>query len=66
MKKGTKFTALIQSVFASALGVQSSKNKERDFKDGQPAHFIIAGIIATLLFIGVLIVAVRVILHHVG
>lgn len=43
--------AVIQSVFAAALGVQSSKNRERDFTGGKASHFIVAGIVFTFLFI---------------
>jgi hypothetical protein len=43
--------ALLQSVFAAALGVQSSKNRERDFTGGKASHFIVAGIVFTFLFI---------------
>ena len=43
---------ILQSVFAAALGVQSSKNRDRDFKQGNIGIFIAAGIIFTALFIG--------------
>ena len=43
--------ALLQSVLAAALGVQSSKNRGRDFTDGKASHFIVAGIVFTFLFI---------------
>jgi len=43
--------ALLQSVLAAALGVQSSKNRERDFTGGKASHFIVAGIVFTFLFI---------------
>ena len=43
--------ALLQSVLAAALGVQSSKNRERDFTDGKASHFIVAGMVFTFLFI---------------
>ena len=43
--------ALLQSVLAAALGVQSSKNRERDFTDGKASHFIVAGIVFTFIFI---------------
>jgi len=43
--------SLLQSVFAAALGVQSSKNRERDFTGGKASHFIVAGIVFTFLFI---------------
>jgi uncharacterized membrane protein YhdT len=49
--KGTGFWAVVQSVLAAGIGVQSKANKERDFKHGKPIHFIVGGIIGTLLFI---------------
>jgi len=39
------------SVVAAALGVQSSKNRERDFTHGNPIVFIFAGFIFTVLFV---------------
>ncbi len=39
------------SVIAAAFGVQSSKNRERDFSHGDPATFIIAGLGFTVLFV---------------
>ena len=43
--------ALIQSVFAAALGVQSSRNRERDFTGGKASHFVLAGVVFTFIFI---------------
>jgi len=48
---GTGFRAVMQSVGAALLGVQSSRNRERDFTRGKPLHFIIGGLIGTLLFV---------------
>lgn len=48
---GTGFLAVMQSVGAAMIGVQSSKNKERDFTQGKPIHFIVGGIVGTLLFL---------------
>ncbi len=42
---------IISSVLAAAFGVQSEKNRERDFTRGKPSTYIIAGIIFTLLFV---------------
>ena len=50
-KKKTGVINVIQSVLSAAFGVQKRKNLERDFTEGKPAHFIIAGLIATILFI---------------
>jgi hypothetical protein len=50
-RSGTGFLAVTQSVLAAMIGVQSRKNKERDFKHGKPIHFIVGGLIGTILFI---------------
>ena len=42
---------IIQSTLAAAIGVQSKKNRERDFEKGNAGAFIAAGIIFTALFI---------------
>lgn len=49
--KGTGFWAVVQSILAAGIGVQSQANKERDFKHGKPIHFIVGGIIGTTIFI---------------
>jgi len=43
---------VIGSVLAAGLGVQSSRNRERDFKQGRAGVFILAGLLFTALFIG--------------
>ena len=53
---------LLQSVFAAALGVQSSKNRERDFNQGNAGIFIVAGIVFTALFIGGVMMIVQLVL----
>ena len=66
--KDGKMNALqvVGSVFAAGLGVQSSKNRERDFKQGRAGVFIAAGIVFTLLFIGTVITVVRLVLNSAG
>lgn len=61
-EKSLKPWHVISSVFAAGLGVQSSKNRERDFSQGRAGVFIAAGIIFTLLFIGVMVVIVKLVL----
>lgn len=56
--------ALLQSVLAAALGVQSSKNRERDFTDGKASHFIVAGIVFTFLFIATVATIVNLVTIH--
>ncbi len=53
---------LIQSVFAASMGVQSNKNRERDFKKGSAKAFIIAGIIGTILFVLTIFTIVKLVL----
>lgn len=57
---------VVSSVFAAGLGVQSSKNRERDFKQGKPGVFIAAGIVFTLLFIGGVFTVVQLVLRSAG
>jgi hypothetical protein len=53
---------VISSVFAAGLGVQSSKNRERDFKQGRAGTFILAGLLFTALFIGTVYTVVSLVL----
>ncbi|NND90988.1 MAG: DUF2970 domain-containing protein [Granulosicoccus sp.] len=50
-RQGTGFWNVVQSVGAAMIGVQSKKNRERDFTHGKPHHFIIGGLIGTALFL---------------
>lgn len=56
------FWEIVMSVLAAALGVQTSKNRERDFSKGNPLVFIAAGLIFTILFVLTLIGVVNLIL----
>ena len=57
---------VVASVFAAGLGVQSSKNRERDFKQGRAGVFIAAGIIFTIFFIGTVFTVVQLVLKSSG
>ncbi len=57
---------VIGSVLAAGLGIQSSKNRERDFKQGRIWVFVAAGIIFTLLFIGTVFTVVQLVLKGSG
>lgn len=57
---------MLHSVLAGALGVQSSKNRARDFTHGKPSHFILLGVGFTLVFVLVILGIVQLILHLVG
>jgi hypothetical protein len=42
---------VVKSVLAAAIGVQSDKNREVDFKHGSLPAYIIVGLIGTVLFV---------------
>jgi hypothetical protein len=56
------FFTIVLSTLAAAIGVQSSKNRERDFAQGSPLPFIVAGVIFTVLFILAVITVVNLVL----
>ena len=56
----------IASVSAAFFGVQSSKNRARDFKHGKAVHFIVIGLVATAVFILFVALAVRFALKQAG
>ena len=45
------FWQLLSSTAAAAFGVQTSKNRERDFNRGKASHFIAMGIGFTVVFV---------------
>ncbi len=49
--KGTGFLNVVKSATSAAFGIQSQTNRQRDFENGKPIHFIIAGIVITLFFL---------------
>ncbi len=40
------FWQMLHSVVAAAFGVQSGKNRARDFTHGKPSHFVMLGILS--------------------
>ena len=47
---------------AAFIGIQSKKNKERDFKHGNFKVFVIVGIVFTLLFLAGIATIVQIII----
>lgn len=60
------FWATVASVAASFFGVQSQKNRERDFTQGKASHFIIIGVVMTVLLVVGLVMIVRMVLSQAG
>ncbi len=61
-RKESSFISVIKSVGAAFLGVQSNKNRERDFSEGKLSHFIIVGVACVAIFIGALVAVVSLVL----
>lgn len=56
----------VLSVLASFFGVQSRKNRVRDFSGGHPLVFIAVAIVLTVLFVLTLLAIVRLLLNNAG
>jgi len=64
--KPLTFREMLGSVLAAALGVQSGKNRARDFSRGKPVHFIALGVLFTLLFVVLVLGVVKLVLSIAG
>ena len=60
--KTPSFKNTFKSVASAFFGVQSNKNREKDFTQGKVSHFIIVGIISVVIFITALIVVVNLVM----
>ncbi len=65
-RRGLTFWQIVKSVLGAALGVQSEETHQRDFSHGNPAVFIIAGVVSTAIFVLVLVLIVRIVLSNAG
>jgi len=55
-----------KSVLAAMLGVQKNKNYERDFQYGKPWQYVIIGLIAVAVFIGIIVTVVSIVMSSAG
>ena len=53
--------SLVKSILAAAIGVQTDKNREKDFTQGSPLAFIIGGFVFTALFMFTIAVIVGIV-----
>ncbi|MEH6911179.1 MAG: DUF2970 domain-containing protein [Oceanicoccus sp.] len=63
-EKNLTFFQMMHSVLASFFGVQSSKNRDRDFKKGKAKHFIMVGIFMTFVWYGTIYLIVSILLKY--
>ena len=64
--KPLTFREMLHSVLAAAFGVQSGKNRSRDFSRGKPSHFLILGVLFTTVFVLLLFALVKLVLYAAG
>lgn len=57
---------VIKSVGAAFFGVQSEANRRRDFSHGKLHHYVLVGLMATVLFVLVLAGIVALIVSRAG
>ncbi|HBG29226.1 DUF2970 domain-containing protein [Candidatus Macondimonas diazotrophica] len=60
------FFQVVGSVLAALVGVQSEKNRERDFTSGNPFAFIAVGAFGTVVLIVLIWLAVKILLAQAG
>ena len=65
-RKEPSLLDVTRSVLWAFLGVQNSKNHERDFKHGKASQYIIVGLVGVAIFIAILIMAVNLALSLAG
>ena len=63
-KNKPSLIAVVRSILAAGIGVQSDKNRTRDFEQGNPLTFIIGGIIFTFVFIATVATVVGIVLSN--
>tara|TARA_R110000822_G_scaffold60287_4_gene150199 strand:+ start:37004 stop:37237 length:234 start_codon:yes stop_codon:yes gene_type:complete len=65
-EKKPSFWQIVFSTLAAFLGVQSNKNRERDFKYGNIYVYIVSGLIFTIMFIFTVVSVVKLVIHNAG
>lgn len=65
-EENVSFLSMIQSVFAAIFGIQSDKNRQKDFKKGDAGQFIVLGIVAVVAIMVTMAVVVSSVLESAG
>lgn len=60
------FLSIVMSVLASAFGVQSQQNYQRDFSQGNLVVYLVIGVVFVALFVAALAMLVLFITHYYG
>jgi hypothetical protein len=64
--RAPSFINVLGSVLASMFGVQSNRNREKDFTHGKPSQYIIIGLIVTVVFMLTIWVVVSLVMKLAG
>ncbi|MDF2182356.1 DUF2970 domain-containing protein [Neptuniibacter sp. CAU 1671] len=64
--KTNNFWQVFTSTLAALFGVQSEKNRSRDFTSGKFLPYLVSGVVVALLFVLCVMVLVRVALYLAG
>ncbi|MBP0049245.1 DUF2970 domain-containing protein [Marinobacterium sp. AK62] len=59
MSDKSTFWQTLLSVLSSFFGVQSERNRERDFREGRPLHYVLTGLLMAAVFVLAVILLVR-------
>lgn len=58
--------SVLQSVFAAIFGIQSDKNREKDFEKGDASQFIVVGIVVVVIIMLTMVMIVNQVLESAG
>jgi hypothetical protein len=65
-EKAPSFWQIVFSTMSAFLGVQSNKNRVRDFKHGNFLAYVVSGLIFTAIFIFCVVSVVKLVLSNAG
>jgi len=65
-QKAPSLLDVMRSVLWAMLGVQKSKNYERDFSQGKPWQYVVVGLFGVAIFIFILVMVVKFALSSAG
>jgi len=57
--ESVSFFQVFSSVLAAMFGVQTEKNRERDFNKGKLWHYVLGGLLFAVIFITILVSVVQ-------
>jgi hypothetical protein len=65
-EKAPSFWQIVLSTMSAFIGIQSNKNRVRDFKHGNIYAYVASGLIFTALFIFCVVTVVKMVLRSAG